>query len=65
MRFSKKIVISLLVLLVIFTAAALYAFIKTGTEPVVLIGSVYGAVTGEWWMLSSLRKSEERKKKDE
>lgn len=65
MRFSKKIVILIFVLLVIFTAAALYAFIKTGSEPAVLIGSVFGAATGEWWMLSSIRKTKERNKKND
>jgi hypothetical protein len=55
--FSKIIVAAVVILNILFTAGALYAFLKVGSEPVVLTGSWFGFTTGELWMLSSIKKT--------
>ena len=42
MTYLKKIVIFVLVINVVFTAAAFYCFIKVGSEPGILIASWFG-----------------------
>jgi len=56
MSFSKMIVALVLVLNILFTGLVLFAFIKTGNEPAVLIGAWFGFTCGELWMLSSIKK---------
>ena len=38
-RFSKFIVTLVIILNTVFTAAVLYAFVRTGSEPMTLIGA--------------------------
>ena len=64
MKFSKFIVAAVIILNIIFTAAVLYVFLKTSSEPVVLVGAWFGFTTGELWMLSSIKKSEVKSKED-
>ena len=55
-RFSKGIVTMVIILNILFTAAVLYTFMKTGSEPMTLIGCWFAFTTGELWMLSSIKK---------
>lgn len=57
-RFSKFIVTLVILLNILFTAAVLYIFMQTGSEPVTLIGCWFAFTTGELWMLSSIKKSD-------
>lgn len=59
--FSKIIVPLVIVLNVLFTAAVLYVFLKTSSEPVTLIGCWFAFTTGELWMLASIKKEKVRK----
>lgn len=61
-RFSKVIVTLVIVLNILFTAAVLYVFMKTGSEPMTLVGCWFAFTTGELWMLSSIKKSKVKKK---
>ena len=60
-RFSKLIVVAVVVLNAVFTAAALYAFLRVGSEPVALIAAWFGFTGGELWLLSSIKKTEIKK----
>jgi flagellar basal body-associated protein FliL len=60
-RFSKFIVILVVLLNILFTAAVLYIFMRTGSEPMTLIGAWFAFTTGELWMLSSIKKSKVKK----
>lgn len=55
--FSKVIVLAVVMLNSAFTAACLYVFLRTSTEPTALIGCWFGFTTGELWMLSSIKKN--------
>lgn len=58
-RFSKFIVSLVIFLNVIFTLAVLYVFLRTGNEPMTLVGAWFAFTTGELWMLSSIKKKKE------
>ena len=60
-RFSKFIVTVVILLNILFTAAVLYVFLQTGSEPMTLIGAWFTFTTGELWMLSSIKKSKVKK----
>lgn len=60
-RFSKFIVTVVILLNILFTAAVLYVFLQTGSEPMTLIGCWFAFTTGELWMLSSIKKTKVRK----
>lgn len=55
-RFSKFIVSLVIFLNVMFTLAVLYVFLRTGNEPMTLVGCWFAFTTGELWMLASIRK---------
>lgn len=55
--FAKIIVPLVIILNVLFTAAVLYVFLKTSSEPVTLIGCWFAFTTGELWMLASIKKA--------
>lgn len=59
--FAKIIVPLVIILNVLFTAAVLYVFLKTSSEPVTLIGCWFAFTTGELWMLASIKKEKVRK----
>lgn len=59
--YSKFIVVAVIILNVLFTAAVLYAFIKTVNEPSTLIVSWFAFTTGELFMLSSIKKVKEKR----
>jgi len=60
--YSKFIVAVVIMLNVLFTAAVLYVFQKTGNEPSTLITAWFAFTTGELLMLSSIKKVKEKKK---
>lgn len=60
-RFSKGIVALVIILNILFTAAVLYVFLKTGNEPMTLIGAWFTFTTGELWMLSTIKKTKVKK----
>jgi len=64
-RFSKKVVLAVIALNVIFAAAVLIVFWHTGSEPTVLVGSWFAFTTGELWTLSTIRKKEIEKGADD
>lgn len=41
---------------IIFTIAVLYVFIKTGEEPVTLVGCWFGTFLTELWALSKIKR---------
>lgn len=61
--FSKFIVVFVVLLNIAFTTAVLYVFLKTGNEPVALVGTWFAFTTGELWMLSSIKKVKVRKER--
>lgn len=63
--YSKVIVAVVVALNVLFTAAVLYVFLKTASEPSTLIVSWFAFTTGELFMLSSIKKVKEKKGKGE
>lgn len=65
MRFSKRIVLSIVVLNVIFASAVLIVFWHTSSEPGILVGCWFGFTTTELWALSSIKKKEKVNKNDE
>lgn len=64
-RFSKFIVVLVILLNMAFTAAVLYVFLKVGSEPQVLIGSWFAFTTGELWMLSGIKKKKIKEDKND
>lgn len=64
-RFSKVVVTLVIILNILFTGAVLYIFMRTGSEPMTLIGFWFAFTTGELWMLSSIKKSKVKKEGEE
>jgi len=60
MRYSKFIVVLVILLNTIFTGIVLYIYYKIGSEPAIIIGSWFAFTTGELWMLANIKKSEMR-----
>ena len=63
--YGKFMVAAVIVLNVLFAAAVVYAFLKTGNEPSTLIVSWFAFTTGELLMMSSIKKVKEKKGKGE
>lgn len=57
MKYSKKIVTAIVVLNAIFTTAVLYVFLKTSSEPTVLVASWFSFTTVELWGLSKIKRA--------
>lgn len=64
MRFSKKIVILIVLLNIIFAAAVLVVFWHTGSEPAALVGAWFAFTTGELWALSKVTREKNKIKKE-
>lgn len=60
MRFSKKIVVLIVTLNIIFAAAVLIVFWHTGSEPGVLVGAWFAFTTGELWALSKVTREKNK-----
>lgn len=56
-KFSKAIVGFIIAANIIFTAAVLWVFLKTSSEPAALIGSWFAFTTVELWQLATIKKS--------
>lgn len=56
-KYSKVLVLLIILMNISFTVAVLYVFSKTSSEPAVLIGSWFGFTTGELWMMASIKKA--------
>lgn len=57
-NFSKKIVILVILMNILFTLAIMYLFLKTGNEPMTLVGAWFGFTTVELWSLSKIKRAE-------
>ena len=57
--FSKPIVVLIILINVIFAAAVLYVFLRTGSEPSTLVGAWFAFTTGELWLLATIKKKKE------
>ena len=57
-KFSKFIVVLVILLNAIFTAGIFYVFLKVGSEPSTLIGAWFGFTTVELWSLSKIKREE-------
>ena len=55
MRYSKRIVFLVIVLNILFTVGVLYVYLKTGSEPAVLVGSWFGFTTVELWQIARIK----------
>lgn len=62
-RFSKLIVSFVIIINIFFTIGTLYIFLKTGSEPVALIGAWFTFTTVEIWQLAKIKQTKETKKK--
>lgn len=58
-NFSKKIVLLVIFLNIIFTLTILYLFERTGNEPMALVGAWFGFTGIELWSLASIKKKKE------
>lgn len=63
-RYSKFIVALVILLNVGFTGVVLYLFLRTGSEPTVLIGCWFAFTTGELWMLAGITKTKVKNKSE-
>lgn len=61
MKYSKKIVMAVIVLNGLFASAVLYVFLRTGAEPTTLVAAWFAFTTGELWLLSGIKKTEIKK----
>lgn len=59
-QFSKWIVSLVILLNTSFAAAVLYIFLQIGQEPTILIGAWFAFTTGELWLLSTIKKQENK-----
>lgn len=57
-NFSKKIVILVILMNILFTLAIMYLFLRTGNEPMTLVGAWFGFTTVELWSLSKIKRAE-------
>ena len=62
-NFSKKVVISVIILNILFTLAVMYLFLQTGSEPMTLVGAWFSFTTIELWSLASIKKTESKNKR--
>lgn len=56
--FSKKIVILVILMNILFTLAIMYLFLRTGNEPMTLVGAWFAFTTVELWSLSKIKRAE-------
>lgn len=64
-KYSKKIVALVVLLITVYTAAFLYAFMRVGSEPSTLITAFYAWAGYELWQLKDLKKTEIKQQKGE
>jgi hypothetical protein len=54
--FSKVLVLFIIIANVLFTAAVLWVFLQTGSEPAALVAAWFAFTTGELWLLAGIKK---------
>ena len=59
-RFSKLIVLAIIMLNIVFTAVILYMVWHGRQEPAVLVGAWFAFTTGELWALSKIEQSKNK-----
>lgn len=64
-EFSKLVVTAVVILNSVFTAACLYVFLKTGSEPSTLITAWFSFTVGELFALANIKKNKIKKEKGE
>ena len=64
-KYSKLIVMLIVVMNALFAVAILYVFLKTSQEPGVLVGAWFAWTTGELWALSKIKCNEKKGEKNE
>lgn len=60
-EFSKFLVTAIVLLNVVFTAAVLIVFLRTGSEPAALVAAWFAFTTGELWFLANIKKQKIKK----
>lgn len=55
--FSKAVVLAVVALNVLFTAAVLYVFCRVGNEPTALVAAWFGFTTVEMWTLAGIKRA--------
>lgn len=58
LRFSKIVIISVIIIIIVFTGCILYTFNKKGAEPTVIITAFFAFMTGEVLALAKIKLSE-------
>jgi hypothetical protein len=58
MKFSKAIVVLVILLNIVFTGTVLFIFLRVGAEPTALIAAWFGFTTVELWALAGIKKRE-------
>lgn len=61
MKYSKVVIILIILLNSCFTIATLYVFFRTGNEPITLVASWFSFTTGELWLISGIKKTKIKK----
>lgn len=56
MRYSKFLVAAIVILNATFTAAALWVYLRIGSEPTALIGAWFSFTTIELWQIAMIKK---------
>ena len=64
-NFSKKLIVMIIILNIVYTAAVLAIMWHTGVEPVVLTPAYFGFTTGELALLFGLKKAKLKKEETE
>ena len=60
MRYSKLIVVLVVLLNAVFAGAVLFVYLRVGSEPTTLIAAWFAFTTGELWLLSGITKEKVR-----
>ena len=58
MKFSKAIVVLVILLNIVFTGTVLFIFYRVGAEPTALISAWFAFTTIELWALAGIKKRE-------
>lgn len=58
MKFSKAIVVLVILLNIVFTGTVLFIFFRVGAEPTALISAWFAFTTVELWALAGIKKRE-------
>lgn len=61
MKYSKVVIVLIIIMNSCFAVATLYVFLRTSNEPDTLIISWFGFTTGELWLLSGIKKTKIKK----